>query len=35
MRSLPQPHLGEVWNVKFDPVRGDEQGGIRPGLALQ
>lgn len=32
MRSLPRPRLGEVWSVTFDPVRGHEQGGIRPGL---
>ncbi|MGI8484423.1 MAG: type II toxin-antitoxin system PemK/MazF family toxin [Thermomicrobiales bacterium] len=34
MRSLPEPRLGEVWSVIFDPVRGHEQGGIRPALVL-
>lgn len=34
MRSLPQPRLGEVWSVTFDPVRGHEQGGMRPGLVI-
>lgn len=34
MRSLPRPRLGEVWSVTFDPVRGDEQGGMRPGLVI-
>ena len=34
MRSLPRPRLGEVWSVTFDPVRGHEQGGVRPGLVI-
>ena len=34
MRSLPRPSLGEVWSVTFDPVRGHEQGGVRPGLVI-
>lgn len=34
MRSLPQPRLGEIWSVTFDPVRGHEQGGTRPGLVV-
>lgn len=34
MRSLPRPRLGEVWSVTFDPVRGHEQGGVRPGLVV-
>lgn len=34
MRSLPRPRLGEVWSVTFDPVRGHEQGGVRPGLVM-
>ena len=34
MRSLPRPHLGEVWSVTFDPVRGHEQAGVRPGLVI-
>lgn len=34
MRSLPRPRLGEVWSVLFDPARGHEQGGLRPGLVI-
>ncbi len=34
MRSLPEPHLGEVWSVVFDPITGHEQGGTRPALVL-
>lgn len=34
MESLPRPRLGEVWSVTFDPVRGHEQGGTRPGLVI-
>lgn len=34
MRSLPRPRLGEVWSVTFDPIRGHEQGGVRPGLVI-
>src|SRR5438094_5438541 len=26
---------GDIWWVEFDPVRGSEQGGIRPALVLQ
>ncbi len=33
-RPLPQQRLGEVWSVTFDPVRGHEQGGVRPGLVI-
>jgi mRNA interferase MazF len=25
---------GEVWTVDFDPVRGHEQGGLRPALVV-
>ncbi len=34
MRSLPRPRIGEVWSVTLDPVRGHEQGGVRPGLVI-
>jgi len=34
MSSLPRPRLGEVWSVTFDPVRGHEQAGVRPGLVI-
>ena len=34
MSPLPQPSLGDVWIVTFDPVQGHEQGGIRPGLVI-
>jgi mRNA interferase MazF len=26
---------GDIWWVQFDPVRGSEQAGTRPGLVLQ
>jgi len=35
MRSLPEPRSGEVWSVVFDPVRGHEQGEIRPALVVK
>ena len=28
------PLQGEIWNLDFNPVRGHEQGGYRPGLVL-
>jgi len=28
------PRRGEVWRVEFEPVRGHEQGGVRPALIL-
>lgn len=28
------PLRGEVWLVDFDPVRGHEQGGLRPALVI-
>lgn len=34
MRSLLRPRPGEVWSATFDPVRGHEQGGVRPGLII-
>jgi len=34
MKSLPEPRSGEVRSVVFDPVRGHEQGGIRPALVI-
>ena len=34
MRSPPRPRQGEVWSVTFDPTRGHEQGGVRPGLVI-
>ena len=34
MSSQPRPRLGEVWSVAFDPIRGHEQGGVRPGLVI-
>jgi len=34
MSSRPRPRLGEVWSVMFDPVRGHEQGGVRPALVI-
>jgi mRNA interferase MazF len=34
MSDTPRPSYGEVWQIDFDPVRGHEQGGTRPGLVL-
>lgn len=34
MRPLPQPRLGQIWTVDFDPIRGREQGGVRPALVI-
>ncbi len=28
------PSRGEVWTVNFNPVRGHEQAGYRPGLVI-
>ena len=32
--SAPKPSRGEVWTVDLDPVRGHEQGGVRPALVV-
>ncbi len=34
MRTLPEPAVGEVWDINFDPVVGHEQGGFRPALVV-
>ncbi len=31
---MPDPRVGEVWDVDFDPKSGNEQGGIRPALVV-
>lgn len=31
---LPDPRVGEVWDVDFDPKVSNEQGGIRPALVI-
>jgi mRNA interferase MazF len=32
---MPEPSVGEVWDVDFNPqVGGREQGGIRPALVI-
>lgn len=31
---MPDPRVGEVWDVDFDPKMGNEQGGIRPALVV-
>jgi mRNA interferase MazF len=31
---MPSPSRGEVWRVDFDPVRGHEQGRLRPALIV-
>lgn len=35
MSGLPICSRGEIWMLNFDPRRGSEQGGHRPGLILQ
>lgn len=30
----PKPSRGEVWRVDLDPVRGHEQGRVRPALII-
>ena len=30
----PLPTRGDIWVMQFDPVRGHEQGGKRPGLII-
>jgi mRNA interferase MazF len=32
--STPEPRVGEIWDVDFDPRVGREQGGIRPALVI-
>lgn len=34
MSTLPEPTVGEVWDVNFDPTVGREQGGFRPGIVV-
>lgn len=31
---MPQPSRGEIWRVDLDPVRGHEQGRVRPALVV-
>lgn len=31
---LPRPTRGDVWLIEFDPIRGHEQGGTRPGVVI-
>jgi mRNA interferase MazF len=31
---MPVPSRGEVWRVDFEPVRGHEQGRMRPALIV-
>lgn len=31
---MPDPRVGEIWDVNFDPRVGNEQGGIRPALVV-
>jgi mRNA interferase MazF len=30
----PRPLRGDIWLIEFNPVRGHEQGGTRPGLVV-
>jgi len=32
--NSPEPSMGEVWDVDFDPQVGREQGGVRPALVI-
>jgi mRNA interferase MazF len=32
--NSPEPTAGDIWDVRFDPVVGAEQGGIRPALVI-
>jgi mRNA interferase MazF len=34
MPEMPKPSQGEVWTVVLDPVKGHEQGGVRPALVI-
>jgi len=31
---MPDPKVGDIWDVNFDPRVGNEQGGIRPALVV-
>ena len=31
---MPDPRVGEIWDVNFDPRVGNQQGGIRPALIV-
>src|SRR5207302_5847205 len=31
---MPNPSRGEIWRVDFEPVRGHEQGRVRPALIV-
>ncbi|MBA2470497.1 MAG: type II toxin-antitoxin system PemK/MazF family toxin [Chloroflexia bacterium] len=31
---MPDPRVGDVWDVDFDPRIGNDQGGIRPALVV-
>lgn len=31
---MPDPRVGDVWDIDFDPRIGHEQGGIRPALVV-
>ncbi len=30
----PRPSRGEIWLIQFDPTRGHEQAGTRPGVVM-
>lgn len=34
VKPIRQPLRGEVWRVNLDPVRGHEQGRVRPALIV-
>lgn len=31
---MPDPRVGDVWDIDYDPRMGNEQGGIRPALVV-
>ena len=34
MPSLPDPRMGEIWDVVLSPVAGHEQDGMHPALVV-
>jgi mRNA interferase MazF len=34
MSSSPEPSRGDVWQVRFGPVMGREQNGVRPAVVV-
>ncbi len=34
MGNAPEPLVGEIWDLNFDPQVGREQAGVRPALVI-